>query len=301
MNSRIHRCGCRAAASFAAAAAIAALLQPASAAAQGNGHAYGHHKPKGHASSGPSAAGAPELQVSGTGIRTFGSWLDDASVMPPGQGSVSVGFAYFRTPAYREVDVPTLDGGVGVTQRVQLNFSVPYYHASEPGGPVVRGLGDFYVSSKIQLRDPSRKGRHVGVSLSPLLEIRSYAVADSSRMSWAVPANFEFQHARWRAFGSAGYFSRGAVFASGAWQASVSRKAAVTASITQSHSIRHDELSDALGLAQTRTDVSGSLSIEITPAMSAFGAVGRTISKQDVNSATLSISSGIAYGFPAWR
>ena len=302
MNKRIHWRGCRAAALCVAAAAIAAFF-PESAAAQGNGngHAYGLHKPKGNASSAPSAAGAPELQVSGTGIRTFGSWLDDATVMAPGQGSVSIGFSYFRTPAYRELDIPTMDGGVGVSERVQFNFSVPYYHASEPGGPVVRGLGDLYLSSKIQLRDPSRKGRHVGFSVTPLVEIRSYALADSSRMSWALPGNIEFQHGRWRAFGSLGYFSRGALFASGAWQGSVSRRAAVTASITRSHSIRYDELSDALGLAQTRTDVSGSLSIEITPALSAFGAVGRTISKQDVNSATLSLSSGIAYSFQAWR
>jgi hypothetical protein len=61
------------------------------------------------------------------------------------------------------------------------------------------------------------------------------------------------------------------------------------------------DLSVALGLAQSRTDVSGSLSVAMTPAMSAFGAVGRTISKQDVNSATLSLSCGIAYSFQAWR
>jgi hypothetical protein len=301
MNSfRSHR---RAAALAAAVAATGCVLFPAAAAAQGNGngHAYGLYKPKGHTSSAPSAASAPELQVPGTGIRTFGSWLDDATVMTPGQGSVSLGFSYFRTPAYRELDIPTVDSGVGVTDRVQLNVSVPYYHASEPGGPVVRGLGDLYVSTKIQLRDPSGGGHKVGFSLTPLVEIRSYAIADSSRLSWALPVNIEFQHARWRAFGSAGYFSRGSLFASGAWQASVSRRAAVTASITRSHSNRFDELSDALGLAQTRTDVSGSLSIEITPALSAFGAVGRTISKQDVNSTTLSISSGIAYGFQAWR
>lgn len=302
MNNAIHRRG-PAAALSAAAAALAVLLCPASATAQGNGngHAHGLHKPKGSASSGPSAAGTPDLQVPGTGIRTFGSWLDDALVMAPGEGSASISFAYWRTPAYREFDVPVMDAGVGLTRRVQLNVSVPYYHASEPGGPVVRGLGDFYLSTKIQLRDPSSAGRHVGFSVTPLVEIRSNATPGTSRMSWALPGSIEYQHARWRAFGSAGYFSRGALFASGAWQASVSSRAAVTASITRSHSVRRDDLSVALGLAQSRTDVSGSLSVAMTPGMSAFGAVGRTISKQDVNSATLSISCGIAYSFQAWR
>jgi hypothetical protein len=297
------RSGCRAAAFSAAAAAIVVLLCPAAASAQGNGngHAYGLHKPKGTSTSGPSAAGAPELQVSGTGIPTFGSWLDDASVMSPGQGSMSIGFAYWRTPAYREIDVPTVDGGVGVTPRFQLNFSVPFYHASEPGGPVVRGLGDLYLSGKVLLRDPSVDGRRVGFSVTPLLEVRSYSAPDTSRMSWALPGNIEYRHPRWRTFGSVGYFSRGALFASAAWQASVTRHAAVTASIIRSHSVRRDDLSVALGLAQSRTDVSGSLSLEMTAAMSVYGAVGRTISKQDINSATLSISTGLAYSFQAWR
>jgi hypothetical protein len=295
-------CRRRAALTAAVAAGIAVGL-PLVAAAQGNGHghAYGHHKPRGSVSSGPSAAGAPELHVPGTGIRTFGSWLDDASVMAPGQGSASVAFTYWRTPAYREFDVPVMDAGFGITRRVQFNFSVPYYHASEPGGPVARGLGDLNLSAKIQLRDPSAKGRHVGFSVTPLVELRSHASPESSRASWALPGSIEFQGRRWRAFGTAGYFSRGALFASGALQAAVSDRMAVSGSITRSHSVRRDDLSVALGLAQSRTDVSGSVSVGLTPAMSAFAALGRTISRRDPNSATLTISSGVAVSFQAWR
>ena len=293
----------RTSAACAAALVAGICLLPTVASAQGNGHghAYGLHKPKGSVASGPSAAGAPELQVSGTGIRTFGSWLDDAAVMEPGQGSVSVAFTYWRTPAYREIDVPVMDAGFGVTRRVQFNFSVPYYHASEPGGPVARGLGDLYLSAEVQLRDPNEKGRHVGFSVTPLVELRSYASPDSSRASWALPGNIEFQFGRWRMFGSAGYFSRGALFASGAVQAAVSERVGVTGSITRSHSVRRDDLSVALGLTQSRTDVSGSVSMGLTPAISAFGAVGRTISRRDPNSAILTISSGVALNFQAWR
>jgi len=294
--------GRRRSVAISAAAAMAFLLAPASAFAQGNGngHAYGHFKPPGGASA-PSAAGVPELQVSGIGVRTFGSWLDDASTMAEGQGSVSVAFSYWRTPAYREFDLPVIDSGFGLTRRIQFNFSVPYYHASEPGGPVARGLGDLYLSTKIQLRAPSSQGRHVGFSVTPLLEMRSYATPGASRLSWGLPGNIEVQHRRWRVFGSAGYFSRGALFASGALQVTLTERAAVTGSISRSHSIRRDDLSVALGLAQTRTDVSGSLSLGITRGISAFGAVGRTISRQDPNSSTFSLTSGVAFSFDAWR
>ena len=32
-------------------------------------------------------------------------------------------------------------GTVNAPRRVQFGFSVPYYHANEPGGPIARGLG----------------------------------------------------------------------------------------------------------------------------------------------------------------
>jgi hypothetical protein len=303
MNSPVRRSGKSTTAAFAAVVLVLALSSARVAFAQGNGHghAYGLYKPQGGSTSGPSAAGSPELQVSGTGVRTFGSWLDDASVLPPGQGSLTLSFAYWRTPAYREFDAPAIDTGVGLTRRVQLNASLPYYYANEPGGPVTRGVGDFYLSTKIQLRDPAGRGHRVGFSVTPLVEVRSYAAPDSSRASWALPGSIELQRPRWRAFASAGYFSRGALFASGAVQASLSERVAAVGTITRSHSVRRDDLSVALGLAQSRTDVSGSVGIGVTPATSVFVAVGRTISRRDANSSTLSVTGGVAFNFAAWQ
>ena len=272
-----------------------ALAVPVSARAQGNGHghAFGRNNAK------PSAAGAPELQGGSTAVvRSFGSWLDDASVMPAGEGSVSLSFGYFRTPAYREFDVPAVDATIGVAPRVQFGFSVPFYHAGEPGGPVARGLGDLYLNAKIQLRDPS--GRRVGFSVTPVLEILSYAPRpDASRASWALPGSIELQASRVRTFATVGYFSRGSLFASGAVEVAVSDRAWVTGSISRSHSIEADQLSVALGLAQTRTDVGGAFSMVVTPTMSVYAGVGRTISKQDPNSATFSLATGVAFRFSA--
>ena len=278
------------------------VLAASDALAQGNGHAYGHSKNRPGAAAQPSAAGAPELQTVGISTLSFGSWLDDASVIPQGGGTMSVAFSYWRTPSYREVDVPVIDGGVGIAPRVQFNFNVPYYHAGDSDGTVVRGIGDMYVSTKIQLKDPSAGDQRIGFALTPLLEILTYAPRpDASRVSWAIPASVELRRDRWRTFGSAGYFSRGALFASGALEVALTTRTAVTGTVSRSHSIRRDELSAELGLEQSRTDVSGALSFALNPAVSAFGAVARTVSKQDANSSTLAVTGGVAFVFEAWQ
>jgi hypothetical protein len=271
--------------------------------AQGNGHAYGHSKNRPGAAAQPSAAGAPELQTTaGISTLSFGSWLDDASVVPRGNGTMSVAFSYWRTPLYHEVDVPVIDGGVGIAPRVQFNFSVPYYHASDSDGTVVRGIGDMYLSTKVQLKDPAAGDVKIGLALTPLVEILTYAPRpDTSRVSWAIPASVEFRRDRWRTFGSAGYFSRGALFASAAVEIAMTSRTTITGSISRSHSIRSDEVSAALGLGQSRTDVSGAVSAALNDTVSAFGAVARTISKQDANSSTLAVTGGIAFVFEAWR
>lgn len=292
----------RAGAAALAAACILSWAPPAS--AQPRGKALGHQK-----KSTPSGGGASQLQTSdgsggltGTGVRNFGSWLDDASVLAPGRGSVSVSFALFRSPVFREFDLPVTDGGIGMTRRVQFGFSAPYYHAGEPGGPAARGLGDVYLSTKLQLVEPAAANGAWGLAVTPVLEVLSGDPGPGvGRYHWGLPVSAELQRGPVRGFGSAGYFSRGSIFASGAVQASLSDRLAVTGSVTRSRSTRDDELSAALGLAETRTDVSGSVGYALGPAASIFAGVGRTLSRQDANAASLVLSGGVVFGFDAWR
>ena len=58
-------------------------------------------------------------------MRNFGAWLDDASMQDPGRGFVTLGMGLFKTPVYREVDLPTIDSGVGITPRLQVGMTVP--------------------------------------------------------------------------------------------------------------------------------------------------------------------------------
>lgn len=277
--------------------ALSVMASPV--AAQGNGHAYGHANRGG----GPSAASAPELQLpGGTGIRNFGSWLDDASMMPEGVGALTLSFGYWRTPSFSEWDVPVADASIAVTRRLQLGASVPYFHAAEGGGPVARGFGDLYLSAKIQLRDPSTRRGTLGVAVTPVIEVLSAApTPDQRRVSWALPASVEVQGGRWRTFGTAGYFSRGSLFASGAVEVAITDRAYLTGMITRSHSLKRDDLSAALGYAQTRTDVNGAISTALTDTITVFGTVGRTISARDPNSATIMMSGGASFAFHAWR
>ncbi len=278
------------------------LLLPVTAAAQGNGHAYGHAK-----KSTPSGGGASQFRPSdpagpaGTGIRNFGSWLDDASMMKPGEGTLTLSVSWFRSPLFREFDMPVVDGGIGLARRVQFGFSVPYYHVNEPGGAVTRGIGDLFLNAKVQLVEPVAGKRTFGLAVSPVLEMLSGEPGPGGRYHWGLPVSMEVQRGRVRGFGSVGYFSRGSVFASGAVQVPVSDRVALTGSVTRSHSLQDDELSATLGLTQTRTDVSASAGFALSPAASLFGAVGRTISRQDANAATVVISAGAAFTFEAWR
>ena len=278
------------------------LLSPVAVAAQGNGHghAYGLNKNQGSA---PSAAGAPVVTPAGpVAARHFGSWLDDATVLPEGKAALSFGFAYWRTPSYREFDVPSVDGTVGLTRRVQFGASLPYFRANEPGGPLAHGVGDVYLSSKIQLRDPSTAEHPAGFAIAPVVEVLSYPPEPgASRVSWGVPLNVELQREGWRVYGSTGYFSRGSVFASGAMELALSDRAWLTGTLSQSHVVNHKDAIDALGLARTRTDVSGGLAVALTSAWSAYGSLGRTLSRQDPDSATLVLSGGVSWSLAAWN
>lgn len=291
-----------------------ALLAASPAAAQGNGkgNALGHNKrPSGSAATSSTAAsGAADSSGSsfpsgldGAGVRNFGSWLDDASVMTPGTGYASFAVGYWRMPGFTEVDVPSFDVGIALTRRVQVGASLPVYHAAEPGGPVARGLGDMYLSSKIQLREPAG-GAHprLGLAVIPVVEVLSTAPADgASRYKWGIPVAVELQRQGWRAYGSAGYFSRGSVFTSGAVEKSIADRVWLTGTISQSRSIKRDDLSEALGIPKVRTDISGGAAVPLSSTVVVFGMAGRTLSSTDPNRATLSLAGGLSVSFAAWQ
>jgi hypothetical protein len=288
-------------------ALVAAVLAwPALAAAQGNsgfGHSHNGSRvtaPSSTSSSSGSGSGSgsgsPSGPSDGIDVRNFGTWLDDASVMGQGNGFVTFGFAYWRGPGFREFDVPMLDSGMALHKRVQVGMSFPYYYANAPGGPVARGFGNVYMTTKVQLRDPS--SHPVGLAVTPMLEVLDAApLPEGHRVNWALPANVEFRRDGWRAFGSGGYFSRGALFASGALEAALSEHAWVMGSLSQSYSTRADAVTEALALPRGQTDLTGGLTVAVSRNVAVYGTVGHTISNREINSGTLNLTGGVSFNF----
>ncbi len=271
-------------------------------AAQGNGHGHAYGQLKSTAPT-PSSGGASQVQpaVAG-GVRNFGSWLDDTSIMTPGSGSLTLSAAWFKSPVYHEFDAPVGDGAIGITSRVQFGFSVPYYHLNAPGGPAVHGIGDLYLTSKVQLREPDARHGGFGVAVVPIVTVLSgEANIERRRVSWGAPVALELQREGWRVFGCAGYFSQGSVFASGALEVSPTSQLSITGTLTQSHSTIDDDPAMTLVLRRTRTDVSGGAAWTMRPGLAVFGNVGRTISEQDANAASLVLSGGVSFSFDAWH
>ncbi|PYR75164.1 MAG: hypothetical protein DMF86_15995 [Acidobacteria bacterium] len=275
-------------------AAVPTFVMPRPILAQGHGNAHGQSN-----AGGPSGIGA---EPAGVDVRNFGSWLDDASIAPPGNGTVNVSFGYYRTPLFHEIDMPVVDGGVGLTKKVQFGFSVPFFHVSQGGAaPAAHGLGDLYMNAKVQLRDPATHADGVGFAVIPVVEILNNASIDRRRVNWALPASVEVQRRAWRAYASGGYFSRGSLFASGAVELTVSERAWMTCSGGSSYSTKIDPVGESLGLSRSRTDVSVGISYAAAPAIAVFGSMGRTLSRQDANAGTVIISGGASFGFSAWR
>ena len=291
-----------------AAAMLCSLLGAALAEAQGRGNAFGHNKrPSGAAATSSSATdiavqGGASIAMPETGVRAFGSWLDDATVIEPGSGYVSFSAGYWRMPGFTEFDVPAFDVGVGLGRRLQVGASVPVYHAREPGGPISRGVGDLVLTAKLQLRDPAAsRSRGIGVAVTPMLDVSSVAPEPgSSRTSWALPASLEWQSHQWRAYGSVGYFSRGAIFTSGAFELPVSNRTWLTGTVSQSRSIK-DDGGEMSGIPRVRTDVSGGATFAATPTIAVFGSAGRTLSRIDPNRSNLSLVAGVSMNFAAWQ
>lgn len=289
----------------AATVVVAAVLAlPALAAAQGNS-AFGHSHngsrvtaPSSSTSGSQSSSGSvtTEGQSYGVDVRNFGTWLDDASVMGTGSGFVTLGFAYWHGPDFREFDLPMVDTGVAVHPRVQVGMSFPYYYAGPPAGPVTKGLGNVYMTTKVQLRDPS--SHPIGFAITPMLEVLDNPpLTGGSRVNWALPGNVEFRRDGWRTFASGGYFSRGALFASGAVEAALSQRAWMMASLSQSYSTKADELTTALALPRGQTDITGGLTIALNPKIAVYGTIGHTISQRETNAGTLNLASGVSFNF----
>jgi hypothetical protein len=197
-----------------------------------------------------------------------------------------------------------LDAAVGVSSRVQVSASLPYYWASYNDGYQASGRGNTYLAGKVRLVDPHKHA--VGLAVAPVLEILSDAsVSDPtlglSRVNWALPVSVQAGNGPQRVFGTVGYFSRGAIFLAGAFEHALGGRTTVTGALSYMYNTSRSDSSDLTGLGRSRLDATISAAVRVRPSLFAFGAVGRTISSLDQNGAKLLASVGVSYSFTPVR
>ncbi len=254
----------------AAGAALLLLVFTSSAAAQGRGRGLG----RGHGSSGPAAQPSTGGTVTaGTGVRHFGTWLDDATVQPKGKGWTTLGVGYSRALFGDQWDTPSIDAGIGVSKRVQLAITAPFSRVAYFDGSSIQGLGDAYIVSKVGLVDPEASGHSFGLAIAPMLEVLSSGSVQEGdgRVHWALPVTFERRFRAFRAYGSG--------------------------ALSHSRSLKDDPLNDARQLSRSRSDLTGGVTYSLTPRATLFGNVGRTLSQIDENASSLVLNAGVSLGF----
>ena len=277
-------------------------LAATSVAAQGRGNAYG----RGRSNPSPTTVGTASSTSTSTSpstgdavaVRQFGAWLDDASLLEPGHGWASLSFGHSRSFGARQFDFPVIDAGMGLNRRVQFGGTLPYYRLHFTDGTGVGGFGDLYVNLKYSVLDPEKSRNKVGVAVAPLVEVLSNPdPATGGRFSWAVPVSVEFRGPDYRVYGSAGYFSRGAIFSSGAVEVPVTHRVVVTGALIQMRSLNDNPAADALGLSKNRLDVAGAAAYFLRPSIAAFGSIGRTISPAGPLGPSLMLNGGVSMTF----
>jgi hypothetical protein len=200
-----------------------------------------------------------------------------------------VSATYWRSPSLREIDAPAIGASVGVARRTQIGASLPYYHLTDEFGSTWQGVGASYATVKFALVED----RRVNASVSPTMEILSWSSPQVRRVNAVLPINFQTSAGSARFYGSAGYFTRGSVFGSGAAEWPAGTRVTFTTSIAHSYSVVSDSISDAQGVSRHRTDASGGVYLSLRPAVVFFASVGRTVSPVTDTSGRFSVTGGL--------
>jgi len=234
-------------------------------------------------------------------FRTFASWPDDAQVLSPGTGVVSMSLSTWRWAFGSGVSFPALYGSVGIAPHTQISATFERDHSTYTDGTTTSSIGDRYIIGKIALFDPDKYP--IGVAISPMLQIlgdesltyyRYYKSSDTSRVQFALPVHVQFPAGKARVSASAGVFSVGSTFISGGIEAPINARLVVNGSISHSYSTETALFSEATDVSRRRVDANAGAWVILSPAAFLFGSIGRTISHADQNGMTLSASFGLA-------
>jgi hypothetical protein len=243
----------------------------------------------------PSSVSMPATAVAGP---TPFAWVDDASLLEAGSVSIAMSVVRWQGGGVSEVDVPVIDAAIGLAPRVHLTMTVPRVVGSEdPLGPV-GGMGTSYFSAKIAAFNDAKRG--LKLSVAPTLEVLGSGVLQSMtegerRAHFGLPVSVELDRGRVRLYAGGGYFTRGVWFTGAGVGTRVNDKVFVSGGFSRSW--RGTELPDVPLSDRDRKEITGSGSYAVTPQISVYGALGRTIATLDENGAGTSLVAGVSFFF----
>lgn len=251
--------------------------------------------PTSPSTSSPDSTSLEPAAVPVSTYRQFGAWLDDASASTRGEGYTSIGVGHWRMLGSSQTNLPMLGVGLGMTDRLQVGASVPFYRAQFDGGSA-SGMDDVYLSAKYTLVDPTLTLSEFGLAISPTMELLSAGSPDG-RVHFAVPVSLELRRQPFRVYGSAGLFTRGSFFSGAALEWSSPLGAVFSGSLTQSYSLKDDAVLDSLGIGRQRMDVSVGAAFPMGAMAATFVNVGRSLSSLEEGGTSLGLSGGISFRF----
>jgi hypothetical protein len=227
----------------------------------------------------------------------FGAWLDDATLEGRGTGRLTIGAGYWRTADGRQIDVPMIDAGYDISDRIRVSAFVPFYRARY-GAELTTGVDDVYLSTKVILVNAAKDGGHFGLAVSPALEVLSSGYTTGDRVHWVLPFSAEVRPTqRIRIYSTGGYFSRGAAFGGVAAEWTAPTASVIWVSLTDSYA-----LETGTDLTLTTSDrhlsnVAIGLTQLINERLAAYVSVGRTMSDTSSGSPTIGVGAGISIRF----
>ena len=218
----------------------------------------------------------------------YGSWLDDASVVSPGDVWVGLSTGYWTGQGSRQIDAPVASVAVGISHRMQAGASFSFYHFRDANGFAETGTGSMSGYGKFVIFDPASTEKGIGVAVTPLVELSPGA---EEQLGWALPINIEGRRGNARFYGSAGYFSRGATFATFGVDLPISSRASISGTFGQSYA--------SAGTHQTSFGVGASLTMSGTSGV--FVGLGQTLMPAEVGPGGLSLAGGVSFLLPQPR
>jgi hypothetical protein len=215
----------------------------------------------------------------------YGSWLDDASIVAPGDVWIGLSSGYWRGEGSRQIDAPVASASVGINRRMQAGGSFSFYHFRDADGLSETGTGSMSLYGKFVIIDPAATQKAFGLAITPLME---FSPGSEHQVGWALPVNVETRRGNARFYGSAGYFSRGSTFATIGLDLPMGSRGSITGSFGQSYA--------RAGTHQTSLSVGGSFSLTATSGV--FVGLGHTLMPVDVGPGGASFAGGLSFLLP---